>query len=286
MAGGFWVLLDDVAAFAKLAAASAARSSAKTAGVVVDDAAVTPAYVHDLAASRELPIVWRIAKISLRNKCLFLLPAALLLGFADRRVLAALLLLGSLYLMFEASAKLTGSHGEKSAPADESAIVRKASRTDLVLSAEIMAISLAEVSHEPLAVQAAALAIVAVVMTVGVYGVVACVVKGDDVGARLASSARPSLMLLGRLLVKCTLLVLRLLAIVGVAAMCWVGGHIFLEQLAEFSFPAPYDMLHDLVHNLVPTPFLVWLFETVAYALVGLAGAACFALLTRLRTHA
>lgn len=149
-----------------------------------------------------------------------------------------------------------------------------------------MAISLAEVSHEPLAVQAAALAIVAVVMTVGVYGVVACVVKGDDVGARLASSARPSLMLLGRLLVKCTLLVLRLLAIVGVAAMCWVGGHIFLEQLAEFSFPAPYDMLHDLVHNLVSASFLVWLFETVAYALVGLAGAACFAPLTRLRTHA
>lgn len=286
MAGGFWMLLDDVAAFAKLAAASAARSGAKTAGVVVDDAAVTPAYVHDLAASRELPIVWRIAKVSLRNKCLFLLPAALLLGFADRRVLAALLLLGSLYLMFEASAKLTGSHGENSAPTDEDAIVRKASRTDLVLSAEIMAIALAEVADEPLAVQAAALALVAVMMTVGVYGVVACVVKGDDAGARLAASPRPLLVLLGRLLVRSTLLLLRLLAIVGVAAMCWVGGHIFLEQLAEFSFPAPYDMLHDLVHNLVPTPFLVWLFETVAYALVGLAGAACFSLFARLRPHA
>jgi len=286
MAGGFWMLLDDVAAFAKLAAASAARSGAKTAGVVVDDAAVTPAYVHDLAASRELPIVWRIAKVSLRNKCLFLLPAALLLGFADRRVLAALLLLGSLYLMFEASAKLTGSHGENSAPTDEDAIVRKASRTDLVLSAEIMAIALAEVADEPLAVQAAALALVAVMMTVGVYGVVACVVKGDDAGARLAASPRPLLVLLGRLLVRSTLLLLRLLAIVGVAAMCWVGGHIFLEQLAEFSLSAPYEALHDVVHDLVSAPFLVWMLETVAYALVGLAGAACFSLVARLRPHA
>jgi len=280
------MLLDDVAAFAKLAAASAARSGAKTAGVVVDDAAVTPAYVHDLAASRELPIVWRIAKVSLRNKCLFLLPAALLLGFADRRVLAALLLLGSLYLMFEASAKLTGSHGENSAPTDEDAIVRKASRTDLVLSAEIMAIALAEVADEPLAVQAAALALVAVMMTVGVYGVVACVVKGDDAGARLAASPRPLLVLLGRLLVRSTLLLLRLLAIVGVAAMCWVGGHIFLEQLAEFSLSAPYEALHDVVHDLVSAPFLVWMLETVAYALVGLAGAACFSLVARLRPHA
>lgn len=280
------MLLDDVAAFAKLAAASAARSGAKTAGVVVDDAAVTPAYVHDLAASRELPIVWRIAKVSLRNKCLFLLPAALLLGFADRRVLAALLLLGSLYLMFEASAKLTGSHGENSAPTDEDAIVRKASRTDLVLSAEIMAIALAEVADEPLAVQAAALALVAVMMTVGVYGVVACVVKGDDAGARLAASPRPLLVLLGRLLVRSTLLLLRLLAIVGVAAMCWVGGHIFLEQLAEFSLSAPYEALHDVVHDLVSAPFLVWMLETVAYALVGLAGAACFSLFARLRPHA
>jgi predicted DNA repair protein MutK len=123
-------------------------------------------------------------------------------------------------------------------------------------------------------------------MTVGVYGVVACVVKGDDVGARLASSARPSLMLLGRLLVKFTLLVLRLLAIVGVAAMCWVGGYIFLEQLAEVSLSAPYEALHDVVHDLVSAPFLVWLFETVAYALVGLAGAAFFTLFTRLRPHA
>lgn len=285
MAGGFWVLLDDVAAFAKLAAASAARSGAKTAGVVVDDAAVTPAYVHDLAASRELPIVWRIAKVSLRNKCLFLLPAALLLGFTDRRVLAALLLLGSLYLMFEASAKLTGSHGENFAPADEDAIVRKASRTDLVLSAEIMAISLTEVVDEPLVVQATALFLVAVMMTVGVYGVVACVVKGDDVGASLAASPRPLLALLGRLLVKSTLFILRLLAIVGVAAMCWVGGHIFLEQLAEFSISAPYEVLHDLVHGIVSAPFLVWVFETVAYTLVGLAGTICFSVLSRFRSR-
>ena len=286
MAGGLWVLLDDIAAFAKLAAVSAARSGAKTAGVVVDDAAVTPAYVHDLAASRELPIVWRLAKISLRNKCLFLLPAALLLGFADRRVLAALLLLGSLYLMFEASTKLTGSHGEISLNPDEDVIVRKASRTDLVLSAEIMAISLAEVVDEPLAVQAAALALVAVMMTVGVYGVVACVVKGDDVGASLAASPRPLLAMLGRLLVKSTLFLLRLLAIVGVAAMCWVGGHIFLEQLVEFSISAPYEALHDIVHDLVSAPLLVWVFETVAYAFVGLAGAICFSIFSRFRSRA
>jgi predicted DNA repair protein MutK len=187
--------------------------------------------------------------------------------------------------MFEAATKITGSHADRGTLAGEDAIVRKALRTDLVLSAEIMVIALAEVVDDPLAVQAVALAIVAVVMTVGVYGVVACVVRGDDVGAHLASSARPSLALIGRLLIKFTLLVLRLLAIVGVAAMCWVGGHIFLEQLAAFSLSAPYEALYNLVRSLVSAPFLVWLLETVAYALVGLAGAACFAPLVRRRAH-
>lgn len=270
MAGGFWVLLDDVMVFAKLAAKSAARSGSKTAGVVIDDAAVTPAYVHDLAASRELPIIAKIAKKSLRNKTLFLLPVCLVLGMLDPRIVAFLLLLGALYLSYEAAAKLSGGHEHAAGAVDEAALVRQATRTDFVLSAEVMVIALNEVLDTGLALQAFSLLIVAVTMTASVYGVVALLVKGDDAGLHLAASTSPAIAAIGRVIVKATVFVLRVLALVGVAAMCWVGGHIFTEQAAKFSLTWPYETIHRVSHAFDTLRILPWFVETALYAATGL----------------
>lgn len=264
------MLLDDVTVFAKLAVKSAARSGSKAAGVVIDDAAVTPAYVHDLAASRELPVIGRIAARSLRNKALVLLPLCLLLGMLDSRVVSALLLVGALYLSYEAAVKLSGGHDHAGGEVSEESVVRQATRTDFVLSAEIMVIALNEVLESSLVLQAFSLLIVAVGMTVSVYGVVALLVKGDDAGLALSASASPAVAAVGRGMVRATLAVLRLLSVVGVSAMCWVGGHILLEQASKFSVSWPYDMVHRVAHLAHRIPFLPWLVETALYAAVGL----------------
>ncbi len=207
MSAGLFSLLDDVAALARLAAASvddvgaaAGRASAKAAGVVVDDTAVTPQYVRGVAAERELPIVKRIAKGSFRNKLLFILPAALLLSELLPWLLTPILMLGGTYLAYEGFEKIWGRlrghedpHDDRvraTGPEAEDAMVSGAVRTDLILSAEIMVIALNEVADEPLLARAAILAVVAVMITVLVYGVVALIVKIDDVGLALAE--RPS----------------------------------------------------------------------------------------------
>ena len=204
MAGGLVALFDDVATLARAAAASvddigaaAGRASAKAAGVVVDDTAVTPQYVRGLAAEREVPIVKRIAKGSLRNKLLILLPAVLLLSQFLPWLLTPILMIGGAYLSYEGAEKVwhkisghSDAHGaDTAAPPDEDTIVSGAVRTDFILSAEIMVISLNEVVDQPFLSRAVILALVAVGITVLVYGVVGLIVKMDDVGLRL--SQRP-----------------------------------------------------------------------------------------------
>src|SRR5436190_8683376 len=152
MSGGLFALLDDVAALAKLAAASvddvsaaAGRASAKAAGVVVDDTAVTPQYVHGVAAERELPIIRKIAVGSLRNKIVFILPAALLLSQFVPWLLAPILMLGGTYLCYEGAEKVwerLSGHDEHElasevGPEAEDGMVSSAIRTDFILSAEI-----------------------------------------------------------------------------------------------------------------------------------------------------
>src|SRR5690606_8316586 len=206
MASGLAALLDDVAAIAKLAAASlddvtgaAGKAGSKAVGVVVDDAAVTPGYAMGFTPDRELPIIWKIALGSLRNKFVFLLPGAMLLSAFAPWAVTPLLMAGGAYLCFEAAEKIIeaigGRHAEAKVPelarsraAMEKAKVAGAVRTDLILSAEIMAIALASVSDRPLPVQAGALAVVGLIITAGVYGVVALIVKMDDVGVHLAKS--------------------------------------------------------------------------------------------------
>jgi predicted DNA repair protein MutK len=293
MASGLAALLDDVAALAKLAAASvddvgaaAGRAGAKAAGVVVDDAAVTPAYVRGLAAKRELPIIRKIATGSLRNKLLFILPAALLLSAIAPVLVEIILMLGGTYLCFEGAEKLhhlvthhTGDTEEVPAvlqgPDVEAKTVAGAIRTDFILSAEIMVIALKEVLDERLLSRAIILAVVAVVITIGVYGVVALIVKMDDIGLRLAQQPQKSSQRLGYLLVAGMPKVLSVLSIVGTFAMLWVGGHILLAGAHELGWHWPYDRVHDAEHLVEDVAgvggALAWLVNTAISMLVGLA---------------
>jgi len=292
MAGGLVALLDDVAALARLAAASiddvaagAGKASAKAAGVVVDDAAVTPRYVHGVDPKRELSIIGRIAKGSLRNKLLFILPALLLLSELAPWILTPLLMLGGTYLCFEGAEKIwhvLHPHHEKAeepataqGPEAEKKVVSGAIRTDFILSTEIMVISLNEVADEGFWARAIILAIVALGITVLVYGAVALIVRMDDVGVGLAARSSALAQRTGRLLVKAMPRVLQALAIVGIAAMLWVGGHILLVGTDDLGWHGLYGLVHDLEHAVgEAVPFahgvFEWLANTAASALIGL----------------
>ena len=262
MAGGLVALLDDVAAIAKLAAASlddvagaAGKAGAKAAGVVIDDTAVTPRYVVGLSPARELPIIWKIALGSLKNKLLFLLPAALLLAAFAPWAITPILMVGGAYLCFEATEKIIEAfsghdHGAKVAeitdPTEmENRQVSGAIRTDLILSGEIMAIALGELSGQTLVNQAIALALVGLAITIGVYGVVALIVKMDDVGLHLAGRPGAVSQAIGRGLVAGMPVILKALSIIGTAAMLWVGGQIIVHGLEVFHLtPLPHLIHH------------------------------------------
>ena len=291
---GLLSLLDDVVALTKLAAATiddaagqAARAGVKAAGVVIDDAAVTPRYVTGLAAQRELPIIARIAIGSLKNKLLFLLPAALLLRSFWPQAITPLLMLGGLYLCFEgyekvhhslASPVLVGSDKEadvRFSKEIEDQKVAGAIRTDFILSAEIMAIALASITAPDFATQALALTVVAVVITAAVYGVVALVVKADDVGVRLALRGGPVSGALGRALVHGMPPFLEVLSFIGMLAMLWVGGGILLHGLAEYGFTAlehAIDAASEFARGALPLvgDVLAWLIAAAVAAVIGL----------------
>jgi predicted DNA repair protein MutK len=283
-------LFDDVAALAKLAAASvddvgaaAGKASMKAAGVVIDDTAVTPAYVRGLAAEREVPIVKRIAFGSLRNKVLFILPAAILLSSVAPKLVEVILMCGGAYLCYEGAHKVIHAikhddhaHDVPAAAmgADaEEATIAGAIRTDFILSAEIMVIALKEVIDEPVVSRAIILAIVAVLITVVVYGLVALIVKMDDAGLALTTRESPSAQRVGHVLVRGMPKLLAALSIVGTAAMLWVGGHILLAGAAELGWHAPLDLVHDLEHAVpheVPAAgVLTWSVNTLASAVLG-----------------
>ena len=294
MPSGFFALLDDIASIARLAAASlddvagtAGRVGLKAAGVVVDDTAVTPRYVAGLRPERELPIIARIGLGSLRNKLLLLLPAALLLNALAPWAVTPLLMLGGCYLCFEGAEKVAEvviGHGapeaEDEAEPDpkrlEDRKVRGAIRTDLILSAEIMAISLAEVADRPLLVEAVVLALVGLAITLGVYGVVALVVKVDDIGLHLARRGAAPVRALGRGLVRAMPPIMTTLSVVGTAAMIWVGGGILLHGLEGFGVEGPAHGLEGTagaVSARVPprlAPVAAWLVEAGGAGVVGL----------------
>jgi len=306
VAGGLVALLDDVALIAKAAAASiddvgaaAGKASVKAAGVVVDDTAVTPRYVHGFTPDRELPIIRKIAIGSIRNKLLIILPVAMILSEFLPQALPYLLIAGGLFLCYEGAEKvyeaLTGGHHEEDdataaekGPAFEKTMVSGAIRTDLILSAEIMVISLSSVEDEPFLTRLLVLIVVAILITALVYGVVALIVKMDDVGLALAGRDSKFSQKIGRGLVAAMPKVMSVLTVVGIAAMLWVGGHILLVNVGEAGFHWPADRLHDLEHwagELVHGGFggvLSWTAGTVASALVGLVLGALVVLIMHL----
>jgi len=262
---GLLALLDDVAAIAKVAAASiddigtaAAQAGAKAAGVVIDDAAVTPRYVTGFQADRELPIIWRIALGSLRNKLVFLLPVALTLESLAPQAITPLLMIGGAYLCFEGAEKVVhrfAPHADATVAQDfadtdparlEQAKIAGAIKTDFVLSAEIMTIALAAIPDGALWFQAATLALVGVMITAGVYGAVALIVKADDLGLVMARRGRLALTRgLGRGLVRGMPPFMALLSTVGTLAMLWVGGSILLHGAEVLGWPAPAHLIHE-----------------------------------------
>jgi len=297
VAGGLFALLDDIAALAKLAAASiddvgaaAGRASAKAAGVVVDDTAVTPQYVQGVAAERELPIIKKIAAGSIRNKLLLILPVALLLSELLPSLLKIILMCGGAYLCYEGAEKIWEKFGpghghhddealEKVAagnPAEtEKTLISGAIRTDLILSAEIMVISLDEVAGESFWSRAAIMVVVAFFITAVVYGVVALIVKMDDVGLSLAQRSSAVAQRVGRGLVQAMPRVLEVIGAVGTAAMLWVGGHIVLVGSHDLGWHAPYDVVHHLeeaVHDATGAlgSVLGWVTNTGCSAVLGL----------------
>jgi predicted DNA repair protein MutK len=294
MASGLAALLDDIAAIAKLAAASlddvsaaAGKAGTKAVGVVVDDAAVTPTYATGFTPDRELPIVWKIAMGSLRNKFFFLLPGALALSAFAPWAVTPLLMLGGAYLCFEATEKVIEAlhhHSEAEAGVGEELALSSeemekqkvggAIRTDLILSAEIMAIALASVADRPLVIQAGALVMVGLMLTIGVYGVVGLIVKMDDIGVHLAQRRSPHLRHLGRALVKAMPPLLEGLSAVGTAAMLWVGGGIIVHGLEHFRLEPVPSLVHGLSHWAGSVPGIgavtAWLAFALASAVVGL----------------
>jgi len=301
MSVGLIALLDDIAAIAKVAAASiddvaaqAAKAGAKAAGVVIDDAAVTPRYVIGFTAQRELPIVRRIAVGSLKNKLLILLPLCLLLSYALPGAITPLLMIGGAYLCYEGAEKVFERLMPHQAHAHEARLetvalnpqtledekVAGAIKTDFILSAEIMAIALASVPDTTLLSQAIILAVVGIAITVGVYGAVALIVKADDVGVGLAASPRPTMAgrlsrAVGRGLVLGMPVFLSALGGLGTAAMIWVGGSIIVHGLAEFGLHGPEEIIHSAAvaaaHALPAIAgFVEWLVTAAGSGIVGL----------------
>lgn len=282
MATGLAALLDDIAALVKLTASSlddvaagVAKAGSKAIAVVVDDTAVTPQYVEGIDPKREIPIIGRIAKGSLVNKGIILVGALLLSAFAPW-ALTPLLMVGGFYLCFEGAHKIWGKltgHGETQAAVTEGgqaedAIVKNAVRTDFILSTEIMVIALAEVTEQNIAYRAAILAVVAVLITALVYGIVACLVKIDDLGLHMASKESSATRKMGRSLVKAMPKALSAITVVGVAAMLWVGGHLLVSGSDKLGWSAPHDVVHSL-SSAVPRGFLSWIVETSCSLAVG-----------------
>lgn len=299
MPSGLAALLDDIATITKMAAASvddigaaAAKAGTKAAGVVVDDAAVTPRYVTGFTPQRELPIIWAIAKGSLKNKLLILLPAAMLLTVFLPWAITPLLMVGGAFLCFEGAEKLIEAFGgEKHGDTIEDVVtdpeafekerVAGAVRTDFILSAEIMAIALDTVKDSSLTEQGITLAVVAIGITVLVYGAVGLIVKMDDIGLHLAERADKASQALGRGLLLAMPKVMAALSVIGIAAMLWVGGQIVLHGAGLMGLHGPEELVHSIgdgAGNLLPAAsgIVTWVTEA---ALAGVFGVVLGALI-------
>lgn len=279
MSTGILALLKDVSLIAKTAAASlddvataSLKATSKAAGVVIDDAAVTPKYVVGFAAERELPIIRAIAIGSLKNKFFYILPSALILGIFLPWLIHPILLVGGLYLSYEGAEKILSylkQEATEEKVKDEKETIKSAIRTDFILSAEIMALALSTVQAMSITNQFLTLSVVAFVITFLVYGSVALIVKADDYGILLVRTGKAPRF--GKLIVKFMPYFLRFLTVVGTAAMLWVGGSIISHSLEYMGTHAHSDLMHALIDATgLSHFFLKWLTETLLYACFGL----------------
>jgi hypothetical protein len=271
MSVGLLAVVDDILT-------AALKASAKTAGVVIDDAAVTPQYVQGLSPKRELHVVWRIALGSLFNKFVIIIPLALLLSAFAPWVLPFLLIFGGTYLCFEGAEKVTewfGVHhaAEETKARDEGKLIFGAIRTDLILSTEIMLISLASLDPDfGIWLTLGALVVIGLSMTALVYGAVAVLVKIDDVGLALTENPAERVQHIGERIVAAMPNVFRVIGVIGTVAMLWVGGHLVITNLAETFWHGPYDVLHAVTNAVEAAgPVVVWVTDTAVSAVVGLA---------------
>lgn len=294
MPSGLVALLDDVTVIARTAAASAddiaaaaGRAGSKTAGVVIDDAAVTPSYVTGLSPARELPIIWAITKGSFFNKLIILLPGAILLSEFLPWLIIWILMLGGAFLCYEGAEKVMEKLGaDKHGKTVEDEItdpqvfenqrIAGAIRTDLILSAEIMAITLSEIDLDLWWERGIALALVAVVVTVVVYGSVALIVKLDDIGLHLAKKKSEATQKFGLFLVNSVPKLLTILSVVGTAAMLWVGGGIIVHGTHEVGLDLFYDIAHGAEYAVAGATGAIsgvagWVTYAAVSALIGLA---------------
>ncbi|QHL86028.1 DUF808 family protein [Nibribacter ruber] len=286
MASGLLALLDDVAALVKVSAASlddvpaqVAKTTGKVSGIVIDDTAVTPKYVVGLDPSRELAIIYQIAKKSLINKLLFISPAALLLGFFAPWAITPILMLGGCFLCYEGYEKvhsMFSTHSDQEEDADNATTITPeelekervdgAVRTDLILSSEIVAITYSTVADTPLMNQIIVMLAVGIFITVAVYGFVGLIVKADDMGVHMAKEKfHPAVQKFGRGLVKGMPTFLKVLAYVGTAAMLWVGAEIVIHGI-----PFLHHLLENFLHSLPEIPALQWFIKVLISALAGI----------------
>ncbi|MEV8274331.1 DUF808 domain-containing protein [Microbacterium sp. NPDC077184] len=270
MSVGLLAVVDDILT-------AALKASAKTAGVVIDDAAVTPQYVQGITPARELPVVWKIALGSLVNKFVIIIPIALLLTAFAPWVLPFLLIIGGGFLCFEGAEKVLewfGAHHESAddEPRDEKKLVFGAIRTDLILSTEIMLIALSNLDPGfGLGMTLAALSVIGLGMTALVYGAVALLVKIDDIGLRFMKSPSRRVRRAGARVVASMPAVFRVISVIGTVAMLWVGGHLVITNLAETVWQGPYDLLHAITHLVEAAgPVVVWVVDTAVSAVFGL----------------
>ncbi|MGL3150052.1 DUF808 domain-containing protein [Microbacterium sp. A82] len=271
MSVGLLAVVDDILA-------AALKASAKSAGVVIDDAAVTPQYVQGITPARELPVVAKIMLGSLVNKFVIIIPIALLLTAFAPWVLPYLLIIGGAYLCFEGSEKVLEwfgfhhGHVEEGAR-NENKLVWGAIRTDLILSTEIMLISLSNLEAGlSFGMTLAILAVIAAMMTGIVYGAVALLVKIDDIGLKMAKNPSRRVRHAGARIVRSMPAVFRVISVVGTVAMLWVGGHLLLANLGEVGLVFFSDMLHGIHELLLPLGGVVaWIGETLVSAIAGLA---------------
>ena len=284
MSIGLLALLDDVAALVKVSAATlddipaqVAKTSGKVSGIVIDDAAVTPKYVVGLDPSRELIIIFNIAKKSLLNKLVFLGPAALILGFFAPWIISPILMLGGAYLCFEGYEKVHSifTHHEGSAQQEnmvemtpeelEIERTQSAIRTDFILSAEIMAITYATVATKDIVTQILVMFCVAAAITIAVYGFVGIIVKADDVGVHMAKQKHHTLIRkTGRGIVLFMPHFLLVLGYIGTAAMLWVGAEIIAHGI-----PFLHHGLESIGQIFTGSPVMAWVSKVSICSLGG-----------------